>query len=208
MTIVISAIVSLTLTPMMSARFLKSERAARHGTLYRLVERGFDLMLAGYRGSLEVVLRHQGITLLVFCAIVVLTGYLFVIIPKGFFPQQDTGLIVGVSEAAQDVSFAEMVRRQKALTDIVARDPDVANWISMVGAGGGTTTINNGRVFISLKPRDQRTASADQIIDRLRPQLAQVPGAALFLQASQDLTVGGRVARTQYQYTIEDTDLS
>jgi multidrug efflux pump subunit AcrB len=192
---------------MMAARFLKNQPAARHGRLYLLVERGFDLLLAGYRRGLDAVLGHQRLTLLAFGLTVCLTGYLFVLIPKGFFPQQDTGLITGISEAAQDVSFAEMVRRQKALTDVIARDPDVATWISVVGAGGGSTTMNNGRVFITLKPLGQRTASADQIINRLRPQLARVQGAALFLQAAQDLTVGGRVARTQYQYTVQDADL-
>jgi hydrophobe/amphiphile efflux-1 (HAE1) family protein len=208
MTIVVSVIVSLTLTPMMAARFLKGEHETRHGKLYRFVERGFDLLLAVYRRALDVVLRHQRTTLAVFVATVALTGYLFVLIPKGFFPQQDTGLIIGISEGAQDVSFAEMVRRQKALTDVIARDPDVANWFSVVGAAGGSTTLNNGRVFITLKPRGERNASADQIINRLRPQLAQVPGAALFLQAAQDITVGGRVARTQYQYTVQDADLN
>ncbi|HUA53125.1 MAG TPA: efflux RND transporter permease subunit [Candidatus Sulfotelmatobacter sp.] len=208
MTIFVSALVSLTLTPMMSARFLVGSHTARHGRLYQAVERGFDALLDAYRRGLDVVLRHQRATLMVFFATLALTGYMFVEIPKGFFPQQDTGLIIGISEAAQDVSFAEMVRRQTALTDVVARDPDVANWVSVVGAAGGSPTVNNGRVFITLKPRDQRSASADQIIARLRPELAKVQGAALFLQAAQDLTVGGRVARTQYQYTLQDADLT
>jgi multidrug efflux pump subunit AcrB len=129
---------------------------------------------------------------------------LYVVIPKGFFPQQDTGIIAGLSDAPQDISFDEMVRRQHALTDIVARDPDVAGY----GTGlGGSRPINNGFVFLALKPRDQRSASADQIINRLRPQLAQVPGATLFLQAAQDLNVGGRTTRTQYQYTLQDSNI-
>jgi HAE1 family hydrophobic/amphiphilic exporter-1 len=207
MTILVSAAVSLTLTPMMCARFLNNERSARHGRLYRAVERGFDAALAGYARGLDFVLRHQRLTMTVFVATVIATGYLFVIIPKGFFPQQDTGLITGFTEAAQDVSFAEMVRRQHALTDVILRDPDVASVVSVVGAAAGSQTMNNGRVFITLKPRDQRSASADQLIARWRPLLAKVQGAALFLQANQDITVGARAARTQYQYTLQDADL-
>jgi len=207
MTILVSAVVSLTLTPMMCAQFLSNETAARHGRLYRIVERGFDGLLAGYRSGLDFVLRHQPFALAVFVATVVATGYLFVIIPKGFFPQQDIGLITGFTEAAQDVSFPEMVRRQHALTDVIERDPDVASVVSVVGAAAGSQTMNNGRVFITLKPRDQRSASADQLIARWRPQLAKVQGAALFLQAAQDITVGARPTRTQYQYTLQDANL-
>ncbi|HTW50853.1 MAG TPA: multidrug efflux RND transporter permease subunit [Stellaceae bacterium] len=207
MTIVVSAVVSLTLTPMMCARFLNNEKAERHGRLYRLVESGFDLLLDGYRRGLDFVLQHQRLTLAVFFATVMATGYLFVTIPKGFFPQQDTGLITGFSEAAQDISFAEMVRRQHALTDVIVHDPDVFSVVSVVGAAAGSQTLNNGRVFITLKPRDQRSYSADQLIARWRPQLAKVQGAALFLQAAQDITIGARAARTQYQYTLQDSDL-
>jgi HAE1 family hydrophobic/amphiphilic exporter-1 len=205
-TIAISAIVSLTLTPMMCSLFLKSEREIRHGRIYLAVERGFDALLAGYRKGLDVVLRHQLVTLFVFLATLVATGFLFVAIPKGFFPQQDTGLITGISEAAQDVSFAEMSRLQQALAAVVAQDPDVASFADSIGSNGGGA-LNNGRFFINLKPRDQRTASADQVINRLRPQLAKVEGAALFLQAAQDITVGGRASRTQYQYTLQDANL-
>jgi hydrophobe/amphiphile efflux-1 (HAE1) family protein len=207
MTILVSAVVSLTLTPMMCARFLSNDHRARHGRLYRITERGFDGLLAGYRRGLDFVLRHQALTLAVFVATVVATGYLFAVIPKGFFPQQDTGLITGFTEAAQDVSFAEMVRRQHALTDVIMHDPDVASVVSVVGAAAGSQTMNNGRVFITLKPRGQRGASADQLIARWRPQLAKVQGAALFLQANQDITVGARPTRTQYQYTLQDADL-
>jgi hydrophobe/amphiphile efflux-1 (HAE1) family protein len=207
MTILVSAIVSLTLTPMMCARFLIDEHKKRHGRIYRFVEACFDGMLSAYERSLDFVLRHQRFTLAVFVATVVATGYLFVIIPKGFFPQQDIGLITGFTEAAQDVSFAEMVRRQHVLADILIRDPDVANVVSFVGAAAGSQTLNNGRVFITLKPRDERSASADQLIARWRPQFAKVQGAALFLQAAQDITVGARAARTQYQYTLQDSDL-
>jgi hydrophobe/amphiphile efflux-1 (HAE1) family protein len=207
MTILVSAIVSLTLTPMMCARFLIDEHKKRHGRIYRFVEACFDGMLAAYEKGLDFVLRHQKMTLGVFVITVAATGYLFVIIPKGFFPQQDIGLITGFTEASQDVSFAEMVRRQHALTDIIMRDPDVANVVSFVGAAAGSQTLNNGRVFVTLKPRDERSASADQLITRWRPQFAKVQGAALFLQAAQDITVGARAARTQYQYTLQDSDL-
>jgi hydrophobe/amphiphile efflux-1 (HAE1) family protein len=207
MTIIVSAVVSLTLTPMMCALFLNNEKAERHGRLYRLVERGFDVLLDLYRRGLDFVLKHQRLTLAVFFATVAITGYLFVIIPKGFFPQQDIGLITGFTEAAQDVSFAEMVRRQHALTDVIVHDPDVFSVVSIVGAAAGSQTLNNGRVFVTLKPRDQRSYSADQLIARWRPQLAKVQGAALFLQAAQDITVGARPTRTQYQYTLQGSDL-
>jgi hydrophobe/amphiphile efflux-1 (HAE1) family protein len=206
MTILVSAVVSLTLTPMLCSRFLRSERDVRHGRLYMGAERVFDLLLAGYRRSLDVALRHRRVTLGVFFATLGATAYLFVVIPKGFFPQQDTGFIIGTSEAAQDVSFAEMLRREQALADVVAKDPDVATVGMSVGASGAQTQ-NNGRLLITLKPRDQRKASADQIIRRLGPQLAKVEGAALFLQVAQDINVGGRLSRTQYQYTLQDADL-
>jgi HAE1 family hydrophobic/amphiphilic exporter-1 len=204
MTILVSAVVSLTLTPMMCSRFLRSEKHARHGRLYTIMERVFDGMLAAYARGLDFVLGHRGLTLGVFAATLVATVALFVMVPKGFFPQQDTGVIVGFSEAGQDVSSIEMARLQHALTDVIARDPDVASWAASVG---GTRSMNTGQVFIGLKPRDQRSASADEIISRLRPQLAKVQGAALFLQASQDLNVGGRLSRTQYQYTLRDAAL-
>jgi HAE1 family hydrophobic/amphiphilic exporter-1 len=204
MTILVSAVVSLTLTPMMCSRFLRSERHARHGRLYMMTERVFDGMLAAYARGLDFVLGHRGVTLGVFAATVAATVALFVMVPKGFFPQQDTGVIVGFSEAGQDVSSTEMARLQHALTDVIARDPDVASWGASVG---GSRSMNTGQVFIGLKPRDQRSASADEVIRRLRPQLAKVQGAALFLQASQDLNVGGRLSRTQYQYTLRDAAL-
>ena len=207
MTILVSAFVALTLTPVMSARFLRAKTSVCHGRLYRASERVFDLLLAGYRRSLELALRHRFITLLVFVLTVVLSGYLFVIIPKGFFPQQDTGLILGTSEAAQDVSFAEMERYQVALSNVVMADPDVAT-VGMNAGATGQQTQNNGRFFITLKPGGQRKASAMQIINRLRPQLAKVQGAALFLQPAQDINIGGRPTRTLYQYTLQDADLT
>jgi hydrophobic/amphiphilic exporter-1 (mainly G- bacteria), HAE1 family len=204
LTIVVSAAVSLTLTPMMAARFLPAAKDTHHGRLYAFSERGFDALLKGYERGLDVVLRFHFVTLLVFFATLALTVYLFIIIPKGFFPQQDTGLITGISQAAQDVSVKDMMRHQEALGAIVMRDPAIAHVAMAIGGAGNPS--NTGRMFITLKPRDQRDATADQIIARLQPQLAKVEGAQLFLQASQDVTVGGRAARTQYQYTLQDSD--
>ncbi|PWC87434.1 acriflavine resistance protein B [Azospirillum sp. TSH100] len=207
MTIAVSLLVSLTLTPMMGARLLKSERQIRHGRLYRLVERGFDGVLAAYEAGLEVVLRHRRLTLLAFAATVAATVWMFAAIPKGFFPQQDTGLITGTSEGAQDISFAAMSRLQQQLGAVIGQDPDVASWVGSVGAGGGQS-MNSGRFFITLKPRDERTASAEQVIARLRARTAAVEGARLYLQAAQDIRVGGRSSRSQYQYTLQDADLT
>ncbi len=205
MTIAVSAFVALTLSPTMCALFLRDEKHAKHGRAYMVVERAFDRVLAWYTRGLDVALDHQRVTLMVFLITVALTAVLYVEIPKGFFPQQDTGIIAGLSDAPQDISFDEMVRRQHALTAVLEKDPDVASY----GTGlGGSRPINNGFVFIGLKPRNQRTASADEIITRLRPQLAKVSGATLFLQASQDLNVGGRTTRTQYQYTLQDSDIN
>ena len=204
LTNVVSAAVSLTLTPMMAARFLPAAKDTHHGRLYAFSERGFDALLKGYERGLDVVLRFHFVTLLVFFATLALTVYLFIIIPKGFFPQQDTGLITGISQAAQDVSVKDMMRHQEALGAIVMRDPAIAHVAMAIGGAGNPS--NTGRMFITLKPRDQRDATADQIIARLQPQLAKVEGAQLFLQASQDVTVGGRAARTQYQYTLQDSD--
>jgi hydrophobic/amphiphilic exporter-1 (mainly G- bacteria), HAE1 family len=161
--------------------------------------------LKGYERGLDVVLGRRFATLLVFLATLALSVYLFMIIPKGFFPQQDTGLITGISEAAQGISFADMMRHQEALGDIVLKDPAVDHVAMAVGGAGNA--LNTGRMFITLKPRDQRTATADQIIARLGPQLAKVEGAKLFLQAAQDVRVGGRASRTQFQYTMQDSDL-
>ena len=207
MCIAVSAFVALTLTPMMASRFLKSEKEIKHSRFYDFTERGFDKMLRGYEKTLDVVLAHQFATLCVFLATLAVTVYLFVIIPKGFFPQQDTGMITGISEAGQDVSFAEMKRRQEAIGEIVCKDPAVATYAMALGAGGPTATLNNGRFFITLKPKSQRDVSAGQVIARLRPQLEKVEGARLFLQASQDVNIGGRLSRTQFQYTLQDANL-
>jgi hydrophobe/amphiphile efflux-1 (HAE1) family protein len=203
--LVLSLIISLTLTPMMCARLLKHE-SAQHGRLYRLLEYSFDALLNLYEAGLKIVLRHRFVTLLVMLGTIALTGYLYVLIPKGFFPQQDTGLIIGLSEAAQDISFQAMSERQQALINAVLEDPAVESVGTGIGAGGGNTTLNTGRMFISLKPKEQRDASADEVIRRLATRLAKVQGIALYMQAAQDVTVGGRLAKTQYQYTLADSD--
>jgi hydrophobe/amphiphile efflux-1 (HAE1) family protein len=205
--ILMSAIVSLTLTPMMCAQLLRDPASERHGRLYLWGERFFAGMLAIYEAGLRWALRRRGITLAATIGTVVLTGYLYVVIPKGFFPQQDTGFIVAVSEASQDISFSAMIERQSRLVRILLTDPGIDGVISAVGAGGVNPTVNNGRMFVNLKPRGERDASASEIIDRLRPKLAQVEGIALFMQASQDINVGGRYSRTQYQFTLQDADL-
>jgi HAE1 family hydrophobic/amphiphilic exporter-1 len=205
MAIVVSAIVSLTLTPMMASRFLKPVNETHHGRLYVLSERGFDAMLRAYERALDLVLRFRFTTLCVFFATVALSVYLFVIIPKGFFPQQDIGLITGISEAAQDVSPAAMMRLQQKLGEIVMKDPAVDHVGMFVGGSGNAP--NNGRMFIALKSHNERTANADQVIARLRRELNKVEGAKLFLQAAQDVRVGGRASRTQFQYTLQSADI-
>jgi hydrophobe/amphiphile efflux-1 (HAE1) family protein len=203
--LVLSLLISLTLTPMMCARLLKPE-GGQHGRIYRLLESAFDGLLNLYEGGLKVVLRHHLATLMVMFGTVALTGYLYMLIPKGFFPQQDTGLIIAFSEAAQDISFQAMAERQQAVINAVLEDPAVDSVGAAIGAGGGNFTLNTGRVFISLKPKAQRDASADQVIRRLATRLASIQGIALYMQAAQDITIGGRVAKTQYQYTLADVD--
>jgi HAE1 family hydrophobic/amphiphilic exporter-1 len=207
MTILISAFVSLTLTPMMASRFLKSHDAERHGRLYQVSERGFAAMARGYELGLDVVLRHRFITLMVFLATVCATGFLFVAIPKGFFPQQDTGILFGTSDAPQDISFTAMSAAQEQIGKIVMSDPAVDTVAMGIGAGVGAASQNNGRMFITLKPRDERDVDAFQVINRLRPKLAEVKGVRLYLQVAQDVNVGARAARTQFQYTVQDANL-
>jgi multidrug efflux pump len=204
--LLLSLVISLTLTPMMCARLLKSETGRQHGWLYRLSERGFDGLLTLYERGLRVALRHRLITLLVMLGTIGLTGYLYVVIPKGFFPQQDTGMIVGIAEVAQDISYPAMVQRIEAVVDTVMKDPAVDSVGSFIGAGGATVTLNQGRVIVALKPRDQRPESADQVIARLQSKLAGIQGITLYMQAAQDITVGARLSKTQYQYTLTDAD--
>ncbi|WP_425545419.1 efflux RND transporter permease subunit [Labrys sedimenti] len=205
MTIVVSAFVSLTLTPMMASRFLKPIHEERHGRLYKLSESFFEGMVNAYERGLDLVLRFRFITLLTFFATVALSGYLFVIIPKGFFPQQDTGLITGVVEAAQDTSVADMARHMEELGAIVLKDPAIAHMAMRMGGNGNT--LNDGTMYITLKPRDERSASADQVIRRLQRQTASVEGARLYLQSAQDVRLGGRPSRTQFQFTLQGTDI-
>ncbi len=204
MTIVVSVFVSLTLTPMLCSRYLTDAHSRPHGRLYRMFEDGFAAMLAAYKRGLDFVLKHEFATLCVFLATLALSVVMFVFSPKGFFPQQDTGTIYGFAETSQDASFLAMRERMKLLAEVVRQDPDVTGF----GMFAGRDSANTGVFFIALKPKDEgRTASADEVIGRLRPQLAKVQGINLFMQAPQDINVGGRLARTQYQYTITDTDL-
>ena len=204
MTVVISAFVSLTLTPMMCARFLKHETGER-SRFYRIIEGGFDAMLGFYERTLDVALRFRFITLLVFLGTMCVTGVLFVMIPKGFFPTQDIGLIIGITDANQDISYTDMVKRQEAINQIVLDDPAVDSFASVVGAGSAGQTGNNGRVFINLKPWGKREGVM-AVIARLSEKVSHVEGVRLFMQPAQDITVGGRLARTQFQYTLQDAD--
>jgi len=206
MTIFVSLIVSLTLTPMMASRFLKAHSGdVQHGKLYQMSERFFDGMLAVYERGLDFVLRWRFMTLCTFFATIALSCYLFVIIPKGFFPQQDVGLITGITEGGQDISFKEMSRLQEQIGAIIQKDPAVASIAMAIGGGGNA--LNNGRMYITLKPRDERDVSAQQIIARLRPQFDGLVGARVFLQAAQDVRLGGRATRTQFEYTLQDANL-
>jgi hydrophobic/amphiphilic exporter-1 (mainly G- bacteria), HAE1 family len=206
MTIFVSMFVSLTLTPMMASRFLRAHGETKHGRFYEMSERAFDAMLRAYQSGLDLALRWKFTTLMIFFATLALSVHLFVIIPKGFFPQQDVGLITATSEANQDISFADMKRKQEALGKIVLADPDVATVAMAIGGSGRAG--NNGVIYITLKPRDQRSASAQEIIARLRPKLEQVEGARLFMQAAQDVRLGGRPTRTQFEFTLQDANLA
>jgi multidrug efflux pump len=204
--ILVSLVVSLTATPMMCSKLLKHQRPEDHGRLYRASEKVFDQILRLYDRSLTWVLRHPAPTLAVLLLTIGVNVYLLSIVPKGFFPQQDTGRITGGIQGAQDSSFNAMKQRMTRFVEIIQSDPAVASVVAFTGSGGGTTT-NTGRVFVSLKPLEERQVSADQVINRLRHQLATVPGASLFLQSTQDLRVGGRSGNAQYQYTIQSDNL-
>ncbi len=207
MTIGVSALVALTLTPMMASRFLKSHDEERHGWVYKLSERGFVALARSYERGIDFVLRHRFPTLLTFIATVIATIYLFVVIPKGFFPQQDTGILYGTTEAGQDISFAQMYKLQERAGAIVMADPAVDTMAMGLGAGVGNSAQNNGRMFITLKPQDERDVNIFEVIARLRPKFAEIQGLRVYLQAAQDVTVGARFSRTQFQYTLQDANL-
>ncbi|MGD9614603.1 MAG: multidrug efflux RND transporter permease subunit [Alphaproteobacteria bacterium] len=201
-----SAFISLTLTPVMCSLFLKGHSERPPGAISRWAERVFQAVLSGYDRSLKFVLRHRFATLIATIGLMVATGYLYVMIPKGFFPQQDTGFIFGNAVARQDTSFAKMEGIVHRFAEIAGEDPAVSGIFYFAGAGGSNPTENTGRMFIQLKPHDQRDVTSDQVIARLRPKVAQVEGAQLFMQSGQDISIGGRLSRTQYQYTLTDTD--
>ncbi|WP_394829499.1 multidrug efflux RND transporter permease subunit [Pendulispora albinea] len=200
--IAVSALVSLTLTPMMCSRLLRAKGDEDHGALYRVSERFFDGLLRGYSRGLRWVLGHHRLTLLVTLVTVGLTVALYIFVPKGLFPQQDTGSLSGFSEASQDTSFPAMRERQEQVNAILKADPDVSQAIAFIGG-----TVNTGQAFVDLKPKPLRQSTADEVIARLRPKLAQIPGLVLYLQATQDIRMGGRGSRTQYQYSLQDANI-
>jgi HAE1 family hydrophobic/amphiphilic exporter-1 len=206
MSIVLSVIVSLSLTPMLCARLLKSDRDSTPGKMSQALEHFFEWLVGIYDRALVVALHRRRITLTIMILTVCLTVVLFVQIPKGFFPQQDTGMIVGITEGAQDISPQAMKDRQQAILDVVTRDPAVASAIAYIGPGGATVTENDGRMFITLKPQGERNVTADQVIARLNRALQPVEGVTLYMQAAQDINVGARLSKTQYQYTLVDVD--
>ncbi len=205
-TILVSAAVSLSLTPMMCAKLLKHRKEGERGRFYEVTEDYYNRVIAFYGRTVKVVLKHQTATLLVTLATLVLTLFLYVVVPKGFFPVQDTGVILGISEAPDSISFRAMAQRQQELAKVILQDKAVDSLSSFIGVDGTNTTPNSGRIQINLKPRDQRSDDASAIIRRLQPALEQVEGITLYMQPVQDLTVEDRVSRTQFQYSIEDAD--
>ena len=205
-TILLSAVISLTLTPMMCALLLRPHSEAHHGWFYQASENVFNKTIAFYGRTLQFVLRHQRTTLLVTIGTLVATIWLYRIVPKGFFPVQDTGVIMGISDAPESVSFSSMAERQQRLAAAVLKDPDVASLSSFIGVDGTNTTPNSGRIQINLKPKDERTEDASAIIKRLQQEVAGVEGITLYMQPVQDLTVEDRISRTQYQFSLEDAD--
>ena len=203
-TILISAFVSLTLTPMLAARLVRERERAKHNRLYQFSEDVFNSIISFYGSTLKGVLRVQPLVLLIAIGTLALTIFLYIIIPKGLFPTQDTGIIQGVSEADQDISFPAMAERQQALVDVILQDPAVENLSSFIGVDGTNTTLNAGRIQINLKPLAERHVGAEEVMARLQPKMAAVSGIMLYMQPVQDLTVDDRVSRTQYQYTLED----
>jgi multidrug efflux pump len=205
-TILVSAVVSLTLTPMMCAKILRYKPESQQGWFYRVSERAFEWVIERYGTTLRWVLRHQSFTLFVMCSTIAATVVLFLIVPKGFFPVQDTGVILGISEASQQISFSAMAARQEELARVILQDPAVESLSSFIGIDGTNATMNSGRMQINLKPLEERDANASQIIRRLAPKVGQVHGINLFMQPVQDLSVEDRVSRTEFQYSVEDAD--
>src|SRR3982075_738949 len=205
-TILVSAAVSLSLTPMMCAKLLKHRKEGEKGRFYEVTEDYYNRVIAFYGRTVKFVLKHQTATLLITFGTLVLTLVLYVVVPKGFFPVQDTGVILGVSEAPVSISFEAMTQRQQELAKIILNDKDVESLSSFIGVDGTNTTPNSGRIQINLKPRDQRSDDASAMIRRLQPELAKIEGITLYMQPVQDLTVESRVSRTQYQYSMEDAD--
>ena len=206
LTILISGLVSLTLTPMLCSRLLKAHQPGRHNAFYRASEAAFNGLIAGYEWMLRRVMAHQRLTLFITILSLVLTGYLYVVVPKGFFPSEDTGQIFAFTEAAQDISFEGMAAHQKEVAQIVQADPNIADVNSFIGASNSTPQLNFGRMFIQLKPRDQRALSADEIIQELRPKVAKIPGMNTYFQSLQNIQLGGRISKSEYQYTLQDGD--
>jgi hydrophobe/amphiphile efflux-1 (HAE1) family protein len=204
MAIALSAVISLTLTPMMASRLLRPVASEAHGRLFRGSERLFAATLRGYERSLSWVLDHAALMLVVTAGTAALSLWLYAVVPKGLFPQQDTGNLAGVSDAPQDISFPAMRERQEHVNQVLKESPAVQHFVSFIGGG----TLNTGNVFVELKPRPPRKQTADEVIADLRPKLARVPGIALYLQSVQDVRVGGRASRTQYQYTLQDANLA
>jgi multidrug efflux pump len=207
-TIVISAVVSLTLTPMMCSRILRHEPKEQQGRFYQASEHMFERMIAFYGRTLKFVLRYQTITLLVALGTLLLTVFLYILIPKGFFPVQDTGVIQGISQASETISFPAMAEKQQELAKIILQDPAVDSLSSFIGADGTNTTLNSGRMSINLKPLSDRNLSAADLVRRLQSNLQKVQGISLYMQPVQNITVDDRVSRTQYQYTLEDPDVN
>jgi HAE1 family hydrophobic/amphiphilic exporter-1 len=205
--VLISGFVSLSLTPMLCSRFLRPPGTAQHGRLYAMSERFFDGMRHGYERSLQMVLRHRLATLIFSILLVAVTAHLFMIIPKEFIPSQDTGRIVGFTEGAQGISYQSMVEHQQAVSEVISQEPDVSNFMSAVGARSSSPTGNSGRVLLTLKPRSERQATVDQIIQDLRQKLAAVPGIRVFLQNPPVIRIGGRLTKSLYQYTLQATDM-
>ncbi len=205
--ILVSGFVSLTLTPMLCSRYIKHAEPESHGPVFLMFERFFSALTAAYERTLGMAMAHPRAILASFFATLLLTGFLFTQVPKDFIPSGDSGQIIAFTEGAQDVSFASMVQHQRAVAEIVAQDPDVASFMSAVGAGGIRPTANTGTVFMILKPREERNSSPDEIIQRLRPKLAAVPGIKAYMQNPPVIRIGGQITAAQYQYTLQDTDL-